>query len=88
VNLCSAVAKSTTDAGIDRRTLATTEIRTIYRQRGIAGFFAGAGYRAACMGLGGFVFLGAFETAKTLLSGDSSKQRASAMTALELHAAI
>ncbi|CAK0889461.1 unnamed protein product [Prorocentrum cordatum] len=35
VNLCSAVAKSTTDAGIDRRTLATTEIRTIYRQRGL-----------------------------------------------------
>jgi solute carrier family 25 S-adenosylmethionine transporter 26 len=88
VNLCSALAKPAQDVGTDRRTLASKEIHAIYRQRGISGFFVGAGYRAACMGLGGFVFLGAFEAAKTLLSGDSSRQSASAMLAPALHAAI
>lgn len=44
------------------------EVVQIYRHRGAVGFFAGAGYRAAWMSLGGFVFLGSFELAKSRLS--------------------
>lgn len=48
--------------------LLTLEAREIYRTGGLPGFFTGAMYRAAWMGLGGFVFLGSFEFAKDHLS--------------------
>ena len=38
----------------------------VYSERGFRGFFAGCTCRAAWMGLGGFIFLGSFELAKTL----------------------
>ena len=37
----------------------------VYSERGFRGFFAGCTCRAAWMGLGGFIFLGSFELAKT-----------------------
>ena len=40
----------------------------VYSERGFRGFFAGCTCRAAWMGLGGFIFLGSFELAKTLSS--------------------
>jgi solute carrier family 25 S-adenosylmethionine transporter 26 len=51
--------------------LFTEEARATYRAKGVKGFFAGAGLRAASMGMGGFLFLGTFELAKSHLSGDS-----------------
>lgn len=44
------------------------EMKDIYRTKGAAGFFAGAHLRAASMGIGGFLFLGSFELAKSHLS--------------------
>lgn len=45
------------------------ELGQIHRTKGVQGLFAGAGLRAAWMGLGGFVFLGSFELAKGYLTG-------------------
>ena len=41
------------------------EAMLVYSERGFRGFFAGCTCRAAWMGLGGFIFLGSFELAKT-----------------------
>jgi solute carrier family 25 S-adenosylmethionine transporter 26 len=68
VNLRSPASAAAGQA-LSLRQLASEEIKDIYRHRGVTGFFAGAGYRASCMGLGGFVFLGAFETTKTFFTG-------------------
>ncbi|CAK9074616.1 unnamed protein product [Durusdinium trenchii] len=43
------------------------EVARVYRCNGWRGFFVGAGFRAAWMSLGGFVFLGSFELAKSSL---------------------
>lgn len=49
----------------DTLALFREEAQKIFQKRGLRGFFAGAVFRAAWMGLGGFVFLGSFEMAKT-----------------------
>ncbi|CAL1146080.1 unnamed protein product [Cladocopium goreaui] len=43
------------------------EVARVYRSDGLRGFFVGAGFRAAWMSLGGFVFLGSFELTKSRL---------------------
>lgn len=43
------------------------EIHHVHQTKGVLGFFAGAGFRAVWMGLGGFVFLGSFEMSKNYL---------------------
>lgn len=43
------------------------EVARVYRADGLRGFFVGAGFRAAWMSLGGFVFLGSFELTKSRL---------------------
>lgn len=43
------------------------EVARIYRSDGVRGFFVGAGFRAAWMSIGGFVFLGSFELTKSRL---------------------
>lgn len=48
--------------------LVMEEVKTIYTSKGLQGFFCGATFRAAWMGLGGFVFLGSFELAKDRLT--------------------
>lgn len=50
------------------RALLAEEIREVHHVRGLSGFFTGAGLRGASMGIGGFVFLGAFELAKSQLN--------------------
>eukprot|EP00419_Tripos_fusus_P054243 CAMPEP_0172800588 /NCGR_PEP_ID=MMETSP1075-20121228/2683_1 /TAXON_ID=2916 /ORGANISM="Ceratium fusus, Strain PA161109" /LENGTH=292 /DNA_ID=CAMNT_0013638523 /DNA_START=14 /DNA_END=892 /DNA_ORIENTATION=- len=47
--------------------LMASEAREIYSTQGACGFFRGAGLRGMWMGLGGFIFLGSFETAKNQL---------------------
>jgi len=51
------------------RTVAVQEARETLQLHGYRGLFAGAGYRASSMGLGGFIFFGAFEMAKRSLNG-------------------
>lgn len=51
-----------------RSSLVVEEIRNIYASKGLQGFFSGASFRAAWMGLGGFVFLGSFEFTKDRLT--------------------
>lgn len=57
--------------------LVREEVADIYRSRGPSGFFAGGTCRAAWLGLGGFIFLGSFEWAKSnLMAGpDASPPR-------------
>jgi len=55
--------------GLAQMADARVELVRIYRASGVPGLFAGAGLRATWMGLGGFVFLGAFELTKDRLNG-------------------
>lgn len=48
--------------------LLRAEMAHIYATKGIAGFWAGGGLRAAWMGFGGFIFLGSFEVAREELT--------------------
>mmetsp|Transcript_60906 Transcript_60906/g.145154 ORF Transcript_60906/g.145154 Transcript_60906/m.145154 type:complete len:349 (-) Transcript_60906:185-1231(-) len=53
--------------GSSYRAVVLKEARDTLQQQGLRGLFAGAGFRAATMGVGGFVFFGAFEGAKRCL---------------------
>eukprot|EP00929_Paragymnodinium_shiwhaense_P078662 TRINITY_DN40795_c0_g1_i2.p2 TRINITY_DN40795_c0_g1~~TRINITY_DN40795_c0_g1_i2.p2 ORF type:complete len:191 (+),score=40.57 TRINITY_DN40795_c0_g1_i2:249-821(+) len=41
--------------------VARSEIKAVYREKGLNGFFAGATLRGAYMAVGGFLYLGSFE---------------------------
>jgi len=56
-------------------TLVAKELHSILQTQGVKGLFAGAIYRASWMGLGGFIFLGAFELAKANLTDAAMLQR-------------
>eukprot|EP00929_Paragymnodinium_shiwhaense_P114136 TRINITY_DN82457_c0_g1_i1.p1 TRINITY_DN82457_c0_g1~~TRINITY_DN82457_c0_g1_i1.p1 ORF type:complete len:747 (-),score=123.41 TRINITY_DN82457_c0_g1_i1:186-2330(-) len=46
------------------------QIALLYQEEGLPGFFRGATCRGLWMGLGGMLFLGSYEKAKTFLHGD------------------